>query len=1711
MKKIVAICLAALILIGSSIPIFSSRDNPDGYYNGNIGLNVEPPDVMASQETLRTVNPAEAQWLSDSTVTKATTDILYGQTPREGYILAPSMFGLSGIDTQSLFVLRTPTDYRNPPPITIDGQPEPNITREDGRTFIITPTVPLTSNSVYIFRLNRTDTDAETDITWAFQTTVRFEISSTLPRNQATNVPVRTGIEIAFSFGDEINIEDNFSIYPYVSGQFIHRDSTTIFMPTRPLENGRIYTVTISEGISLPETSEVITTGHSFSFETAQLERQLGRQRMSRPTSNVHFLHRNVEFPSFANPSVGFWVNNATNQRRPPVDMTVYRIEGRAQAIAATNRLVAIPDWSQLSWEDRFVDTSNLTRVYSETLYYRNIDESQRWRGETFTLSENLRPGFYVVNAVTDDSHNQMIIQITNLAVQVVADDNRTLLWINDMTTGLPAAAANVYDPVTGERITASQQGMAIIPRILSPVEYLIITATDGRQGVVFAHSLEFQQFRGNWGWGLGPQANNNYWTVLQLDRRLFQRSDTVSLWGFVQNRHQDEVVTHVTATLRQGSWERDALPLHTQNIVVQDGAYSGEIRLPNLDPGSYELAISHGDILLNSMFFQVRDYVTPPYRLNVTADINAIFAGEEVTFSARTEFFEGTPVSDLDISYNFQGRDLIAPSSGRGKTNLDGFLEMRVQPISANVEARGERNLQFSVEATLPEIGWVRQTASVRVFVNDISVRPRAVRTGADATLTVNVNYITLERINDGSAKHWGDFLGNPTEDQRISVEISEIYWQSIRDGVRYNHVTRQVDSWYRHERHERILERFEITTDADGTAIKNFSVPNRYRASYRARLTTVDGKGQTIVHDIFIGCDFTSFFQNATDDRLFLYGADSGGYDIGDSVELTIMRGAEPVTQGTFLFVIVQDGILSYHIGTNPLSFTFGEEHVPNAQVFAFHFNGHTYNSGWRMSQRLRFNPQGRQLNINITTCLETYRPGDMATFFVRTTDLRGIPKAANINISLVDEALFALMGYNVDTLAMLYRGIRDNLRFSAATHRTFTSEGIDEADSISAEPEGALGVLAASPPSADMAVEEETHIRERFEDTAVFASMRTNNRGKAEFTFRLPDNITSWRVTASAISDDLYAGNTVQNVNVTQPMFLHYTLGSVFLVGDRPYIGVNVYGTSLSGGEQVSFEVWRDNAPHDIRRASGASFARVNIPLWEKTAEGHGGITIRATVADYSDAIRHTYTVFNSHRQVDTAIFYEVTQNTVFDVNPGGLTNITFTDHGRGRFLNDLFSIRNVWWRSGARIEGFVARQEATNLITRHFPNINVFGSARRFNILDYQTPSGGIAILPQADADLYTTVMLIPFIIDDVNTVALTNYLRNIFNSSTSDNKVLALYGLAMLGEPVLMDLHRYSQLDLSVRNTAYIAMGFAVLGEMQAARELYDTRIATYLQAVAPYYRINISGTRAEILEATSVVSLLAARLGVPESLALHSYSSKHRFDAANREDMLLFSIERLNFISYEIENRTDDVASITYTLFGETITRDLSRGRPFTLRIPAQNMHEFSLVSVTGEVGAVSIVRTPLEDMEMIENDIVIRRDFFRAGTNVRTNTFEQGELVRVQITVDYSARSMSGSYMITDFLPAGLVHVQNSARFGDRDNTPGWRVWARTEGQRISFFDFNGHFDREHIYYYYARVISPGTFTAEGVFVQSLGARQYMAVGENAILTINS
>jgi uncharacterized protein YfaS (alpha-2-macroglobulin family) len=197
--------------------------------------------------------------------------------------------------------------------------------------------------------------------------------------------------------------------------------------------------------------------------------------------------------------------------------------------------------------------------------------------------------------------------------------------------------------------------------------------------------------------------------------------------------------------------------------------------------------------------------------------------------------------------------------------------------------------------------------------------------------------------------------------------------------------------------------------------------------------------------------------------------------------------------------------------------------------------------------------------------------------------------------------------------------------------------------------------------------------------------------------------------------------------------------------------------------------------------------------------------------------------------------------------------------------------------------------------------------------------------------------------------------------------------------------------------------------------------------------------------------------------------------------------------------------------SITYTLFGDTHTKTLNNGGSYTLRIPAQSIGEFKLLEVKGDIGAVSTSKKPMTELGNIDDAITVHRRYYKENEHENSSyNFKQGDLVRVQIWMDYSAKAIDGSYCVTDYLPSGLKYVDNSAKISGASSFGygGYR-YCTVEGQKITFYDYNGKFNRGYLYYYYARVVSPGTFKAEGPLVQNLAAKDYFTVGEDSIMTI--
>ena len=73
--------------------------------------------------------------------------------------------------------------------------------------------------------------------------------------------------------------------------------------------------------------------------------------------------------------------------------------------------------------------------------------------------------------------------------------------------------------------------------------------------------------------------------------------------------------------------------------------------------------------------------------------------------------------------------------------------------------------------------------------------------------------------------------------------------------------------------------------------------------------------------------------------------------------------------------------------------------------------------------------------------------------------------------------------------------------------------------------------------------------------FRDTVLFRSVDTDANGRASVSFKVSDDLTSWHVSASAITSDLEAGFGSVLVPVGLPFFVDASLASDYLARRPP----------------------------------------------------------------------------------------------------------------------------------------------------------------------------------------------------------------------------------------------------------------------------------------------------------------------------------------------------------------------------------------------------------------------------------------------------------------------------------------------------------------------------------------------------------------------------
>ncbi len=1525
----------------------------------------------------------------------------------------------------------------------------------------IQPQEALSEDTVYRFTI-LDKPDGLPMRTWAFQAQRPLRVVQTLPADESTEVPLNIGIELTFSHEGVTGVQESFQITPPVQGRFETHKRTTVFVP-EGLQPQTLYSVTLGADIGIEGSDQTMGEAFIFRFETGSEER--AGETPGGPPS-LQFSRRVWESATSEAPVLALFSISPESDSLPntPLPFTVYRFPDVDAFVASLDQFTAIPDWARVSRSRFTADTSGLQAVASFEATLESIGES----GDLFVrFPDPLPQDYYLVETSFEGRPVQAWLQITDVATYVSVSRGRTLVWANDVVAKAPLADASVRALGTDFSTTTGPDGVAffetpddLIRLQTSPFGYtttetvgnLIVTAADGRSAVVPLADI-FTGFR-FFGFREFPFSGDPglYWRFLYTDRRLYRPTDTVHFWGLVRQRESpppsQEITVEVSTDYAETGEYQPVVAARTTVTTTATGTFIGELDLEGVSPGFYYLRTRVGDQVISTEYIEVEDFIKPAYKIDVTPSSAAVFAGEEMEFTVEASFFDGSPVPNVTLDYS-------GDASGTLTTDAAGRA---VVPFTATGEPLDYTWEVLNVTPTLAEEGEITGSGRVRVFPAALTLDIESEFSEGTATVSGTVYDVDLDRINDDEARDLSDYRGDPSPGRTVTAQVVEQSYQRIEVGETYDFVAKAVRKGYEYEPVTTPLGEFTPTSDAQGRF--SFSFPAQEGNSYEVTFTVADDAARVLSTEtwVYAGTPFSPF-----GDLPYLALASEDPYAVGDEVAATMRQGDQDLPAGgdnRYLFYLAQNGILDYSIQDGPrFSFPFAEEHIPNVNIIAVRFTGTTHQE-IGFSQSAPFDQSLRQLTVSVQPDQDRYRPGDEATLDITVTDNEDRPVQAEVALSAVDEAIFRLQGEtffaDLDILESLFVPV------SSGVFRTYASHQYPSLSGGGAEKGGGDGE------------------RDNFKDIALFDRVTTDSGGHASISFDLPDNLTSWRVTALAVTDDLYAGSSVSLVPVSLPMFVDVAMNTSYLSSDRPAIRVRAFGEALTAADQASFEVTSPTLLDEPLTASGAAFTPVDIAL-PPLREGQHELTVRASAGDLEDALVRTVTVTPSRLLRSDARFYELEpgQDLVPEGSADHLTRVLITDHNRGRYYPVL---RSLSWTYGDRVDQMLARNLAQDLLGQYFEEEATFPA--EFHPSIYQTLDGGIAIFPFADDDLVLSARLAAVAPDRFGRQALARYFLAVTGNAdeTRERVIIALYGLAALGETVLPDVQALAALgDLTPRERLFLALAAAELGDQDTAYNLYRGLLDEFAQQRGSSVRLNVGVDQDDILEATSLAAVLAASVGDDFASLLFDYTTNNY-----TEDTLIY-LEQISYLAEALPNLSAAPVHFAYTLDGQRTEEELERGKSLALLLTPEDLGGLNLEAIDGTLGVASSFLAPF-DPASVQPDPALSITRTYEGQPTDAATIEEGDLVRISIAYMLGEQAVDGCYQVSDLLPSGLQSVTRLHEWdvGDTEATYPYAI----EGQRVSFCLYKD--DEQEPIVYYARVAGTGTYTAEPAVIQS-------------------
>ncbi|MGH2473170.1 MAG: alpha-2-macroglobulin family protein, partial [Candidatus Limnocylindria bacterium] len=781
------------------------------------------------------------------------------------------------------------------------------------------------------------------------------------------------------------------------------------------------------------------------------------------------------------------------------------------------------------------------------------------------SLSGNRSPlpkGYYYLGTSGQYASHVAFAVVDTVLVTKISNDE-ILAWALDHDTGAPLQGVNVRGNGPGLEPTEMRTDASGLASFKVPVpvlgfpgdrSYILWIDGGGRNAVTSTRWPSMNAFQ----FSLPGDYYAREWVGhLYTDRPIYRPGETVQWKGVV--RADDDAAYSVPpadAAFQVAIVNARGQQVQQDSVKPNEfGSFAGSLLLPSDAPtGNYTVSLTYTrgmqwSVAANS--FLVAEFRKPEFEVSVTSGRASYVDGDTIDAQATASFFFGGAVAgaglewsaladpytlrvpgyeyfsfnDFDYAKPFVSRDALR-AKGSAKTDQSGVARFGVPAALAASEGAQ----LFTLGAAVQD-----QNGQVVAASTTVTVHPASLYAGIHPE-----QYVANEGGNARIDLVTVDTDGKILPDRAVTVRVYDRQWITTKEVIPGG------GRRYRSDPRDTLVATLSTRTNASGEGAVIYRPTKSGSLRMVAEVTDLQGRTSRSATFLWVWGTTRAFWQVTNDDAVKLV-ADKERYEVGDTAEVLVPA---PFPGAQALITVERGKIKTREVrklATNSerLRIPITDASMPDVFVSVVMYWPPTagdpiprYKVGY---VELPVSTSTRVLNVNIRPDRDQAKPGDTVRYDIKVTDKAGNGVRSEVSVAVVDKAVLSLQDERgPDGLRAFWfeRGLGVTTGSSMAVSVDRWNDVIAEAPK---QGKGGSGLIGQQ-------------VRQDFRNTAYWsAQIVTRADGTASVDVKMPDNLTTWRMQARAISGDTMVGEGTNELLATQPLLVRPALPRALRVGD------------------------------------------------------------------------------------------------------------------------------------------------------------------------------------------------------------------------------------------------------------------------------------------------------------------------------------------------------------------------------------------------------------------------------------------------------------------------------------------------------------------------------------------------------------------------------